>query len=147
METMTIEKAAALMQGGAHCTQVVIGHCAKALDLDRDMLEKLAAGFGGGCKVGEICGTLTGAIMALGYLYGLPGGPEEHDNEVLPARVRALEDFFLEKHGSLHCRDLLGFDKGKPEGPGNMPRDDMYQVCYGFCADVCNWLDEYILQE
>ena len=144
MEKLTREQAQEMMQSGLHCSQVVLGHFAEELGLDKEMLMKLAAGLGGGCKHGEICGTVTGAILALGYKYGLTDGPAEKENTILPEKIHELEDKILERHGTLNCRDFRGFDKGKPEGPGNMPRDDMFEVCFGLCAEVCEIVDELI---
>ena len=144
MEKLTLAEATEKMDSGLHCSQVVIEHCADILGLDKELVMKLSAGLGGGCKHGEICGTLTGGIMAIGYAYGLTNGPEEKENTVLPEKVHELEDRFLEKHGTLNCRDLLQFDKGKPEGPGNMPRDDMYEICHELCVEVCEIMDDLL---
>ena len=141
---MTVAEASEKMESGVHCSQVVFGYAAEKLGIDLELALKLSAGLGGGCKHGEVCGTITGAIMALGYAYGKTTGPEEQENTILPEKIHELEDRFIANHGTLYCRDLLGFDKGKPEGPDNMPRDDMYEVCWGLCAEVCGILDELL---
>ena len=144
MEKLTRAQAQEKMESGLHCSQVVIEHCAEQLGLDKETVMKLAAGLGGGCKHGEICGAITGGILALGYKYGFTDGPTEKENTVLPAKVNELENHIIDNHGTLYCRDFLGFDKGKPEGPDNMPRDDMFQVCFGLCEEVCAKMDELL---
>ncbi|GEM_PF-200154 len=144
MEKLTRAEAQEKMQSGLHCSQVVIEHCADQLGLDKETVMKLAAGLGGGCKHGEICGAITGGILALGYKYGFTDGPTEKENTVLPAKVNELENHIIDNHGTLYCRDFLGFDKGKPEGPDNMPRDDMFEVCFGLCEEVCAKMDELL---
>lgn len=146
MKKLTLAESTEKMESGMHCSQVVIEHCAEVLGLDKELVLKLSAGFGGGCKHGEICGTITGGIMALGYVYGFTTGPEEKENTTLIEKVHELEDRFLEKHGTLNCRDLIKFDKGKPEGPGNMPRDDMYEICHELCVEVCEIMDELMVK-
>ena len=50
-EKMTKERATQLMMGdGYHCSQTVITHIAEVLGLDRDLLVKITAGLGGGCR-------------------------------------------------------------------------------------------------
>ena len=144
---MTLAEAQEIMESGIHCSQVVFGYGAEKLGLDLETALKISAGLGGGCKHGEVCGTITGAILTLGYAYGKTTGPEEQENTLLPELIHKVEDAFIAKHDTLYCRDLLGFDKGKPEGPDNMPRDDMYEVCWGLCEEVCAMLDELLPKE
>ena len=141
---MTVAESTEKMDSGMHCSQVVFGYGAEKLGIDLDLALRISAGLGGGCKHGEICGTITGAILSLGYAYGKTTGPEEQENTLLPDLIHRVEDRFIEKYGTLLCRDLIGFDKGRPEGPDNMPRDDMYEVCHGLCKEVCDILDELL---
>ena len=39
-----------MMGDGYHCSQTVITHIAEVLGLDRDLLVKITAGLGGGCR-------------------------------------------------------------------------------------------------
>ena len=75
---------------------------------------KLASPFGGGvARHGEICGAVSGALMALGLARGaeVPAKKEE--------TYQLAQEFlrrFEEKHHALRCRDLIGCDLNTPEG-------------------------------
>ena len=144
MGTMTTEKAAALFDGGLYCAQIVVAHGAEQLGEDAATARRMASGLAAGCKRGEICGCLTGAILALGLAYGKATGEEELQNDLLPRLVNELEDRFAAQHGTVLCRDLIGYDRSRPEGPDNMPRDDMYDGCPTFMAEVCEILDDLL---
>jgi C_GCAxxG_C_C family probable redox protein len=91
-------------------------HCAEAVskafmevygDGASHDIPKVATAFGGG--VGrtkhEICGTLAGAIIALGYLFGrTEPGADWTDASRLAAK---LKQRFVQEHGTTNCGALL----------------------------------------
>lgn len=64
------ERAVALHQAGSNCAQSVLGSCCKQFHLDAETAYRLGAFFGGGMRMGETCGAVTGALMALGLQFG-----------------------------------------------------------------------------
>ena len=143
-EKMTTEKADAMMEHGYHCSQVVFGHLAELQGMDRNEALRLSAGLGGGGFHGEMCGTVSGAILALGLKYGYDKEDAEAENELLVEKIHEFEEKFIAKHGSLACRDLLGYDMGKEDGPDNMETDDTYANCSTFCKDACDIIEELL---
>lgn len=97
-----------------NCAQAVFSAFAPQLGLDETTALKLASPFGGGiARRGEVCGAVSGALMALGLKRGAdtPEGKEEI--------YRLSQEFmrrFEEKHGALLCRDLIGCDIATPAG-------------------------------
>ena len=80
-----------------NCAQSVLAPFAERVGMTYEQVCAVAQGFGGGMQTGEVCGALTGAIMALGVL-----GLATHDNVVeLTERMRESHD------GMLRCADLL----------------------------------------
>ena len=70
MEHMTEEKAyAKLVDDCYDCAQTVFSHFAEELGLDEETALKISAGFGGGMHKGDMCGTVTGGLMALGLVH------------------------------------------------------------------------------
>jgi hypothetical protein len=59
------ERVKELFKQGHDCSQVVLSHYAKDLNIDEDMARKVSACFGGGMMIGETCGAITGALMAM----------------------------------------------------------------------------------
>lgn len=99
---------------GFNCAQAVFATFAPHYGLDEKTALKVASPFGGGmARRGELCGAVTGALLALGLKEGaeLPAG-KEHIYQLAGEFLRR----FAEKHGSLLCRDLLGCDISTPAG-------------------------------
>ncbi len=92
-----------------NCAQSVLVPFADALGIDEDTAFRMGANFGGGMKMGSVCGALTGALMVLG-LAGLDDVPMLHD---LYSRMKASHE------GALDCTELLRKNaaKGLPKKP------------------------------
>lgn len=104
------EKAEEMFQKKYHCSQAVLAAFAEESGITEDQALKLGGCFGGGMCKGEVCGAVTGALMAIGLIYG------QCKQEDLEARqktsdktVEMLEKFKLE-NGSYICNELLGYD-------------------------------------
>ena len=70
------EKAEALFREGYNCAQAVFCAFADDWGLERTVAAKLVSPLGGGVgRLREICGTVSGAMMVIGQLYGY-GTPE-----------------------------------------------------------------------
>ena len=98
------EQAVEYKHQGRNCCQAVLLAFADAVDLDKDTLAKLGAGFGIGMgRMEGTCGALVAAEMLLG-LARYEGRPVIRDAGVLHER-------FLELcGGATLCRDLKGCD-------------------------------------
>ena len=104
----TREEVLARFGAGHNCAQSTLVPWADGLGYDPEELERLGAAFGGGMHRGDTCGTVTGALMALGLAYG-------DDPELAGQKVRAFQAAFTERFGSTYCRELLGYDFSKPD--------------------------------
>jgi C_GCAxxG_C_C family probable redox protein len=108
------ETAEALFRQGFNCAQAVFSAFASQLGLEDKTALKLASPFGGGvARRGQICGAVSGALMAFGLEHGAetPAGKEE-----IYRQSQELLRRFEEKHGSILCRDLIGCDLSTPAG-------------------------------
>jgi C_GCAxxG_C_C family probable redox protein len=100
--------AADLFDQNYNCAQSVLAAFAYQLDIDKSRLLKLASPFGGGiARRGQICGAVSGGLMALGLAQGAddPSGKED--------AYRLGREFmrrFESRHNSILCRELLDFD-------------------------------------
>ena len=142
MSKMTEEKAMELMDAGYHCSQVLAHHIADELGLDKDEWLKLTSGLGGGCNHGDTCGAITGAIIGLGAVYGFSEEDPGEKDDIIKGKARELQERFIEKHGSVLCRDLLdGYDNADPNSVGD---DDTWDNCGMYCADAAAIWDELV---
>ena len=97
-----------------NCAQSVFVALSDDAGTSRDTALKTAACFGGGMRCGEVCGAVTGALMALGMEYG---SCKENDLEGKKFAGQKTLEFlkkFKEENGTILCRELLKYDAGNP---------------------------------
>ncbi|MCK9171078.1 MAG: C-GCAxxG-C-C family protein [Treponema sp.] len=125
------EKAEDLFQSGYNCSQSVIGALCGELGADFDTTVRLAQPFGGGMgRMREVCGTVSGMLMALGMASGSSDASDKQAKDGEYALVQQLAAEFRKKNGSIVCRELLGLVplgqserelKGEASVPGTVP--------------------------
>ena len=99
--------------GCIHCSQLVFGQWAEELGLSEEEARKIAGPFGGGCFVGDVCGCVAGALMALGYKFGHFELGDTEGNARMVEKVKVFEERFVEENGAFCCKDLTGYDFSK----------------------------------
>ena len=65
--------------------------------------------------MGETCGAVTGAFMAIGLKYGMTQAKDEAARDKTYKLAHEFANRFKERHRSIICRELLGYDLSKPE--------------------------------
>ncbi|MGI6665625.1 MAG: C-GCAxxG-C-C family protein [Christensenellaceae bacterium] len=102
------QKAKELFENGYNCAQAVIGAFAEPLGASFSQMMALSAPFGGGLgKRREVCGAVSGMLMAYGlYSGGYEIGNDE-DKAALYEKTRTLLEKFEETFGSIVCKTLL----------------------------------------
>ena len=101
------ERAEELFFEGYTCAQSVVLAFADLTGVDRAVLERLSAPFGGGMgRLREVCGAVSGMAMLLG-LSRQWDTLDKEEKEELYAKERELAQKFREKAGSIVCRDLV----------------------------------------
>ncbi|PKM66682.1 MAG: hypothetical protein CVU95_10420 [Firmicutes bacterium HGW-Firmicutes-2] len=104
------ENALELFACGYNCAQSVLGAYCDELGLSRETAFKIASGFGGGMRQGEVCGAVTGALMVIGLKEGFYAQGDVVGKAHIAERIIAFEAMFEEKNGSLLCKTLLGYN-------------------------------------
>ena len=85
--------------------------------LARELALRVAGAFVGGmARMGETCGAVTGALMAIGLKYGMTQAKDEAAREKTYKLAQEFMTRFKARHNSLVCRELLGYDLSSPEG-------------------------------
>ena len=103
------DMAVAKFQEGYNCAQSVAYSFCDDLQLEKDMVLKLACGFGGGMgRKQEVCGAVTGGIIVLGAKYGRGEQDDRAAAELTYQKARDLMERFTRKHNAFLCRELLG---------------------------------------
>ncbi len=101
---------------GFSCSQAVLSAFCEPLGLDRMTALKIAQSFGGGmARMGETCGAVTGAFMAIGLKHGRTRADDDKAKEKTYELVWDFVRRFRAEHGSIVCKELLGYDLSKEE--------------------------------
>ncbi len=117
---------------GYNCAQSVLAAFSEELNLKEETALKLATGLGAGmARRGEICGAVTGAILALGLKIGRGAGDDRSVTEQTYQKTLHLMAQFEKRHGSCQCRQLIhGCDLKTEEGQRYFKeRDLLHKVC------------------
>lgn len=96
------EKAMELRGNGYNCCQAVAAVLADQTDLDPNVIQQIAAGFGGGIGNMEgTCGALSGAVIVAGLKTQGMGSTRY---------TRKINDRFKGMCGAVTCKTLKGLD-------------------------------------
>jgi C_GCAxxG_C_C family probable redox protein len=115
MSTKT-EKAVERFKNGFNCSQAVFGSYSEEFGLDCERAFRVATGFGGGMRMGETCGAVTGAFMVLGLKYGNATAENQQAKEKTYEKIIEFTNRFKARNGSVLCRELLGCDINTQDG-------------------------------
>ena len=140
-----VTKAIRLSESGCSCSQAVFGAFALEFGLDEDVAVRVASGFGGGMRMGDTCGALTGAFMALGLALGGDASRTAEGRQTVSDAVIACTRRFRDSHGALACRDLLGCDIHTPEGKQLALDQNLFETrCRDLVRDAATIVDDML---
>lgn len=121
---------------GYNCAQSVLFSFCGELGLDGDVALKLSCGFGGGMgRMGEVCGAVSGGIMALGLKFGRGENDERAAMDLTYTKIREFMNRFSAKHGSCLCRKLLsGCDLNTSAGQTYFKENECFNIICRPCV-------------
>lgn len=129
------ERAVELFSQKFNCSQAVFAAYRQVDTLDEETALKIATVFGAGvaCTGGELCGAVSGALMAISLRYG------RGNSEDIEAKLKTYElgkrfttDFRF-RMGSCSCAAVLGLDIGVP---GNLEKAGEMKLFETVCLDA-----------
>ncbi len=82
--------------------------------------------------MGQTCGAVTGAFMVIGLKHGKVKAEDEEAKEKSYKIVREFVNRFKSLHGSIMCKDLLGYDLDNPE---EREQIEEKQICETRCPE------------
>ena len=102
------ETALQKFESGYNCAQAVLYACSDDVNVDKNIALKISCGFGAGMgRKQEVCGAVTGGIIAIGAKYGRGEDDEQSATEKTYEKTKELLDKFQTKHGTIICLELL----------------------------------------
>lgn len=125
-----------------NCAQTIFNLFAPELGLDEITALKIASGFGGGMACAETCGAVTGSYMVIGLKHG-HATTKPVDKTSTKDKIKKFNRSFLNKHGSLKCKELTGYDISTPEGSDLAKQTGVFQTkCPEFIKTACKIIEE-----
>lgn len=92
---------------GFNCAQSVFAAVCEDVGVDRKEALKMSACFGGGMRCGEVCGAITGALMAIGMKYGSVKDYDLDNKKLVGVKTLEFINKFKDKYDCILCRELL----------------------------------------
>lgn len=144
------EKARDLFLKGYSCSQSVFLAYCDLTGIDEKTAALLASSFGGGMgRMREVCGAVSGMLMAAGMLYGYDSPNAAGEKAAHYARVQELARRFKARNASIICRDILGkIAEDKSFIP--QERTEKYystRPCAKMVYDAAEILEQYIAEQ
>jgi C_GCAxxG_C_C family probable redox protein len=129
---------------GFNCSEATLLAISESLGEKCKFIPRIASGFGGGFgRHGDVCGAISGSVMALGLVYGRKDPKDAEAKEKIYGIVDEYLKKFIEKYGTLSCRELTGCDMLTPEGLKKM-KDE--KVVVNICAPIVEFAEREALK-
>jgi C_GCAxxG_C_C family probable redox protein len=111
-----LEETQFMHKKGYNCSEAVVWALSRYWDLGLDIA--CATGLGGGlARTGATCGSLGGAIIALGAKVGRVDPGDDPKKQLCYRLGQRVIERFSSEMGSPDCRDILGFVLAETGGP------------------------------
>jgi len=123
-----------------NCAEATLLGIVEAYDLESSCVPRIATGFGAGMGAyGEVCGALSGAVMALGLRFGREDAEDQDKKIALYEKVKKLFAEFEQEFGSIRCLELTECDMRTPEG---LQKAKDLKLHTDFCPKFVAWAAE-----
>ena len=142
------ERAEELFKSGYNCSQAVFTAYADIFGIDSETALKISAGLGGGCgRQRELCGAVSGAVLAIGMKYGSTDGADREGKKLCYEKVREFSDEFRKTNPSIVCKELLGLSQAEGSAEPEKRTDAYYKKrpCAQIVRDSAEALEKIIL--
>ena len=145
----TEKNSAAFFAEGFNCAQAVLTSHVRQFDLEPETALKLSAAFGAGMgRKGEVCGAVTGALMAIGLASGPTSAGDKEAKERTYRLARRFLDEFAQKNGSIQCRELLGCRIDEAEGLEKARQQGLFTtICPKLVDEASEILDQMLAEQ
>ena len=140
------EEAKKQFEKGFLCAPAVLSTYSEQLGLEKALALKIACGFGAGIgRMGRTCGAVTGAVMVIGLKHGQVDLADEESREKTYKLVKEFIDRFTALHGSVECKELIGYDLSDSGELKLVRESGVFQnKCTGFVYDVARILEDVL---
>ena len=143
-----VEQAVERFKKGFNCSQAVLGSYSQQFGLDCETAFQVATGFGGGMRMAETCGAVTGAFMVLGLKYGNTTAEGNAAKAKTYEKVIEYTTRFKAQNGSVLCKELLGCDISSQDGMKKAQENGVFDsICPKIIRQAAEILEEMLLED
>ena len=132
-----------------NCAQSVFTVFGQDFGISEDDCLKLSCAFGGGMgRKQNVCGAVTGALMALGLKYGKGINDPEENKMLTYSKTSEFFRQFSKLNGSIVCRELLDdLDLNNPDDCKQIAEQNLFEIkCEKYMADAVRITEKLIEQ-
>ena len=130
-----------------NCNQSVLCTYGPQFGVSEQLRLQLGLAYGGGIgRQGRTCGAVTGAYTVIGLWSAQQPEKEKAEIKKLAnAKVQEFDRLFIEKNGSLECRELLGYNLSIPEESEKVGELNLFEtVCPKMVGSSAEILDQIL---
>lgn len=106
MDVNVAQKATEYHICGFNCAQSVLSSLSEYTGADEHKSLAIASCFGGGARCGELCGAVSGALMAIGLYFPFNNEDDIQAKEKVSELAVKYTQSFINKFGYIRCFDL-----------------------------------------
>lgn len=122
------EKAIQSFHEGYNCAQCMMLAFEDLLSIDLATALKLSSPFGGGMgRLREVCGSVSGMFLVLGFIEGYHAPDDYEGKKALYEHVQQLAQSYEAENGSIICRELLGLQVKKEDAAPEKRTEEYYK--------------------
>lgn len=95
--------------------------------------------------MGKTCGAVTGAVMVIGLKHGRADLADEESQKRTYTLVKEFVDRFIALHGSIECRELIGYNLSNSRELKSARESGVFQnKCPSFVYDSACILEDVL---
>lgn len=142
IENSTAELAIKHFSEGLMCSEAILMAIAEQNNINSPLIPKIATAFGRGLANGDdMCGALSGGILALSLLQGRDS--KEESFELLYENIAILKDKFTKEFREDNCTELLGFSLNDEDAKEKFVKNDCKKCkCSNYVGFVAKEVEE-----
>jgi C_GCAxxG_C_C family probable redox protein len=131
---------------GFNCAESVLLANMEGLGVKDGWFPRVASGFGGGiARTGQVCGAITGALLAIGWALGRDTAAQPTDDIYNVGEDLVRE--FISEFGTTSCKMLIDVDLSDPEEYKRAKKRGVFENRCGAFVEFCALRAAEILSE
>lgn len=125
------------------CSETVLKAMAEYWGVESPLIPRIATPFRGGlCGTQQVCGAVTGGLMALGIRMGRESGAVNSD--ACTGMGKVFMETVKKEYDTLDCLGITKLDRTVPEQEALFHGKERAALCVKLVMGCCRWLAEHV---